>query len=375
MPQKADGTLAAVALSRLRGITAASLRHMTECGVAPDRFFAMKRDELRQALDLAPRQMWDDEERDKAVFEARKILAGLQPYPAIEVISLLDSAYPTNLAAADDAPPVIYVLGNTDLQCLHSVALVGTRRATPYGLDFTRRLVADLAAYFPDLLVVSGLALGIDTAAHTAALHAKAPTVAVVAHGLHTVYPSANRTLAREIINAGGALVSEYPLGEAPFRGRFLERNRIIAALASATVVVESDLKGGAMSTARTADSYNRDVMALPGRVNDPTSAGCNHLIRRGKAQLITCAADLMEHTGWKPLGLALEGVQRNLFPELEGDAARIYTELRQQSDPVTLDQLCLRTGLSVGRLMSQLTELEFDGIVARHPGSRFTAL
>ena len=375
MAQKTDGTLATTALSMVNGVDAAVVRHLEECGVTPSDFFSLSDDALADALGRKRHKVWNEHVRDEAVFKARRELEQLSKYRLMRPLFLLDDDYPDALANVPNAPVVIYVLGNCNLDRLHSVSVVGTRKATPYGLDFARRLVEELAGYFPDLLVVSGLACGIDSAAHTAALKAGRATVGVMAHGLHMVYPAINRQLAKQIIDAGGALISEYPLGTTPFRGRFLERNRIVAALSAVTIVVESDIRGGAMSTAYTADSYHRDVMALPGRVGDPTSAGCNLLIRRGKAQLITCAADLIEHTGWAPLDIAVDCSRRNLFPELDGDARLIYDVLRQKPNALTVDELCIRTGLNAARLIAQLTELEFDGVIARHSGGRYSAL
>lgn len=375
MAQKADGTLASTALSMVHGVDATVVRHIEECGLTPSDFFSLSDEALADALGIKRHEVWNEHIRDEAVFRARRELEQISRYRLMRPVFLLDDDYPEALSSVHDAPVVIYVLGECNLDRLHSVSVVGTRKATPYGLNFAHRIVEQLAGYFPDLLVVSGLASGIDSAAHTAALSVGCATAGVMAHGLHMVYPAINRQLAKQIIDAGGALISEYPLGTTPFRGRFLERNRIVAALSGITIVVESDIRGGAMSTAYTADSYHRDVMALPGRVGDPTSAGCNLLIRRGKAQLITCAADLIEHTGWAPLNIAVDCRRRNLFPELDGDARIIYDVLRQKSDALTIDELCMRTGLNAARLLAQLTELEFDGVIARHSGGRYTAL
>lgn len=187
------------------------------------------------------------------------------------------------------------------------------------------------------------------------------------------IYPAPHRDLARRIVKTGGAIVSEYPFGERPYRQRFLERNRIVAALADVTVVAESDIKGGAMSTANTAFSYSRDVMALPGRTSDLLSSGCNLLIRKEKAHLITCAADLIELTGWQPLDAKIDTRQRNLFPELEGDPKLIYETLRFSREPMQVDRLHALTLIPISRLMSALGEMEFDGIIIRHPGNRYS--
>ncbi len=187
------------------------------------------------------------------------------------------------------------------------------------------------------------------------------------------IYPSAHRELARRIIRQGGAIVSEYPFDSQPYRQRFLERNRIVAALADVTVVAESDIKGGAMSTANTAFSYSRDVMALPGRVTDKLSSGCNHLIRKEKARIITGAADLVELCGWQPLDFKIDTSQRNLFPELEGEPKLIYETLKYEKEPMQTDRLHQLTLIPIARMLALLGEMEFDGIVIRHPGSRYS--
>ena len=253
------------------------------------------------------------------------------------------------------------------------ISIVGTRKPTPYGLDFCNRFVDELAGYFPDATIVSGLAYGIDAAAHIKALDKDIPTVAVVAHGLNMIYPAAHRNLAKEIIRSGGSILSEYPFDTAPFKPNFLARNRIVAGLSDVTIVVESNVKGGAMSTANFAFLYNRDVMALPGRISDEQSSGCNLLIRKNKAHLIECAADLMGITGWQPMGISVDTRQRNLFPELDGDSGKIYELLKYNKEPVQMDHLVHATGIATSKLMSLLNELEFDGVIMRHPGNRYS--
>ena len=267
---------------------------------------------------------------------------------------------------------MLYVLGNVNLNPRFALAVVGTRKATKYGLQFTEQLIHDLAVYYPDLMIVSGLAYGIDGAGHRAALDCRLPTVAVVAHGLDMVYPAQHRDLARKIIQSGGGILTEYPAGTTPYQRNFLERNRIVAGLCDATFVAESEIRGGAMSTANQAFINNRDVMALPGRSIDPISAGCNHLIRSHKAQLITCAADVVQTTGWPPGVMQHAPQQRNLFPELRGAPAEIYAHIKHEGRPLSIDELRALTGMNMKELMANLTDMEFDGVITRLPGARF---
>ena len=365
-------TVYKIALSMMKHISPHIVREMADRGVTPEDFFSLETPALSQAMGLPRGNAFERMERDEALFRARKEWEQMQRHH-ISGHFLLDPDYPVRLYQIPDAPVFLYKLGDADLDGEHIINLVGTRKPTPYGIDFCTKLINDLGAYFPDLTVVSGLAYGIDAAAHTAALEAGLPTVAVVAHGLNMIYPAQHRDLACRIVKTGGAIVSEYPFGERPYRQRFLERNRIVAALADVTVVAESDIIGGAMSSANTAVSYSRDVLALPGRTSDLLSSGCNLLIRKEKAHLITCAADLIELTGWQPLDAKIDTRQRNLFPELEGDPKLIYETLRFSREPMQVDRLHALTLIPISRLMSALGEMEFDGIIIRHPGNRYS--
>ncbi|MBD5356474.1 MAG: DNA-protecting protein DprA [Bacteroides sp.] len=361
-----------IALSMLKGINADFIRRLDDYGITPEDIFHKSTSEISEALGMHGKIVFEKMMLDEALFRARREETLINQHH-IKTHFLLDDSYPARLSEVADAPVVIYQLGDADLNAEHVINVVGTRHCTPYGVDFCNKLITDLSLYFPQLCVVSGLAYGIDAAAHATSLANEVNTVAVVAHGLNMIYPSAHRDLAKRILSAGGAIITEYPFGEKPFRQRFLERNRIVAGLADVTIVVESDIKGGAMSTANTAFSYSRDVMALPGRVSDQYSSGCNHLIRKEKAHLIGCANDLIELTGWKPLGMNIDVRQRNLFPELEGDVKLVYDTVRFSQDPMQLDRIHQLTMIPVGKLLSVLGEMEFDGIIVRHPGNRFS--
>ncbi len=361
-----------LALSMVKKMTAAAVRHLYDCGLTAEDFFKMDSSSLGGALGLRPGQFADSINREEALSEARKEFGNMQAHN-IHGYFLMDGDYPTRLFSIEDAPVFLYQLGSADLDSRHIVSVVGTRKPTSYGTGFSQTLVKDLATYFPDLVVVSGLAYGIDAAAHQAALDSNVSTVGVVAHGLNMIYPAAHRDFAKRIIQNGGSLLSEYPFDFKPYRQRFLERNRIVAGLADVTVVAESDIKGGAMSTANTAFSYSRDVMALPGRITDKLSSGCNHLIRKEKARIITSAADLIELTGWQPLDLKIDTTQRNLFPELDGEPKIIYEAMRYDREPMQIDRLHQITLIPMARLVAILGEMEFDGIVIRHPGNRYS--
>lgn len=368
---KSENVLA-IAFSLVKEYSVELARRMEERDISLEYFFEADGKELANALGISFDKCLGNIGRQEAVALAEKEWEKMKRHK-IKVLSIFDEDYPASLYNIPDPPLALYIIGDYDFNIGKRIAVVGTRKPTPYGVDFTEKMIADLAVYFPDLCIVSGLAYGVDACAHNAALKAQLPTVGVLAHGLNMIYPALHRDFARRILNHGGALVSEYLFGVKPFKGHFLQRNRIVAGLTDATIVIESDIKGGAMSTANYAFSYSREVMALPGRISDETSRGCNHLIRKEKAHLISCAADIMEIMDWKPLNLPIQPQQRNLFPELAGEQKVIYDLLRFNDEPLTPDRLHQLSLIPVATLMSQLSELEFMGIIIRHPGNRYS--
>ncbi|MDE6741162.1 MAG: DNA-processing protein DprA [Muribaculaceae bacterium] len=366
--------LLGMALSFVPAMNASFVRHMEEAGVGVEEFFSSGRQELSARLNMAAVPMLDRMVRDEALFKARKEADFMERHGIVS-ISLTDDDYPSRMADIDKAPVTLYKLGNADLDADRMMSIVGTRHATAYGTRYVGKLVEDLGAYFPRLVIVSGLALGIDSAAHEGALKAGLPTVAVVAHGLNTIYPAQNRELAKRIIASGGAIISEYPSGVTPYRSRFLERNRIVATMTDAVLVAESADKGGAMSTAAVASSYGRELLALPGRIGDEMSAGCNRLIRSQKALMAGSAVDTMTMLGWQPDVMTVAPKQRDLFPELAGPQKLIYDALRQSHEPMPVDAIRERTGIPIHDLMAHLGEMEFDGILERLPGNRFSLI
>ena len=235
----------------------------------------------------------------------------------------LDNDYPFRLRQCDDSPVVFFFTGNCDLNSSKILSVVGTRNATTRGRELCDKIIGGLAAGHPDLIIVSGLAYGIDIAAHKAALANNLQTIGVLAHGLKTIYPSIHSSTAKSIVKHGG-LLSDFVSDALPERNNFLKRNRIIAGLSDATLVVESGIKGGALITADIANSYNRDVFAVPGRPEDQWSAGCNSLIKNNKAALTECSDDIEYFLDWKP-EKAKPPVQRTLFTDLDDNEKLIY--------------------------------------------------
>ncbi len=282
-----------------------------------------------------------------------------------------DSGYPARLMQCDDAPYVLYYRGTAPLNATHTISIVGTRNATTYGKDFVQRLIADLCHAMPDLLVVSGLAYGIDICAHREAMEHGLNTIGVLAHGLDTIYPASHRNDANRMVMHGG-LLSEYMSGSKADKMQFVQRNRIVAGMTDATLVVESADKGGALITARIAREYNRDVLAVPGRHNDATSKGCNLLIRENVAALVTSAENIIETLGWQndiqQWQQRDKGVEQQLFPNLTNDEQHIV-ELLQKENDLNVNTLSVQTGIDVGQLFALLFNLEMLGIVKPYAG------
>lgn len=369
-PMADNSTLYKMAFSFLKRMNASVLCQIAEKGVTPEEFFLLPTKELLLKTGLALNRDYDRAARDEALGLARVELKNIEAHH-ISPLFLLDEDYPRLLAETFEPPIILYKLGEADLNGPHNTAIVGTRKPTSYGVDFCNRIVEDISRYFPDALIVSGLAYGVDATAHRKALETDLTTVAVLAHGLNMIYPASHRNLAKEILRKGGALLSEYPFNTKPFKPRFLARNRIVAGIADVTIVVESNIKGGAMSTANYAFLYNRELMALPGRFGDDQSSGCNHLIRKNKARLLENISDIVNATGWIPEGKGIEKPEANIFLPPEGEALQLYNLLKYENQPVVVDSLVTRLGISASRLLALIGELEFDGLVMRHPGNR----
>ena len=289
----------------------------------------------------------------------------------IRPLALGTDDYPRRLAECPDAPAVVYYRGTADLDARHVVAVVGTRRITPYGKAHCERCCAELAEALPDALVVSGLAYGVDIHAHRAALDNRLDTVGVLAHGLDTLYPSSHRDTARDMLLHGG-LLTEYVAGVRPFAGNFVRRNRIVAGLADVTLVVESAEKGGALITAHLAADYNRTVCALPGRTDDEYSRGCLHLVRDHRAELVTGADDLMRLMNWETKQDA-QPVQLELFDGQTPEQAALIKALRTAgSEGETAERLCIITNLPLSQVNATLFDLQMAAAVTLLAGGRY---
>lgn len=281
----------------------------------------------------------------------------------VECLTLADERYPSRLRECEDAPVVLYFKGNADLNRLRVVSMVGTRHATDYGKQFCADFLRDLSALCPDVLVVSGLAYGIDVHAHREALANGLSTVGVLAHGLDRIYPSVHRKTAVDMLAKGG-LLTEFPTDTNPDRHNFVSRNRIVAGMSDAVIVVESAAKGGSLITAELAEGYHRDCFAVPGRATDEYSRGCNQLIRDNRAALINDASDFVKAMNWgrSEESRKTAAVQRTLFPELTEEEARVVKILSR--DDLHINTLVVEANIPVNRMSAILFELEMKGVV-----------
>ena len=285
----------------------------------------------------------------------------------IKVFFITDDDYPFRLRQCEDAPVTFYFQGEADLNAPYILSVVGTRNATQRGKDVCQKMISDLSQHFPPLVIVSGLAYGVDITAHKAALACDLATVGVLGHGLKTIYPSSHSGVARSMLKKGG-LLTDFPSGEPPDRNNFIKRNRIIAGLSDATLIIESGIKGGALITADIASSYNRDVMAVPGRTDDEWSAGCNALIKFNKAALVEKSSDVEFLLGWKSPEVR-EPVQKKLFTGMTENEKQVYEALKMNGD-LTADQIAIMLSCPVYRLSSVLLQMELAGLITPCPGN-----
>lgn len=357
-----------IAFASIRGMNITLAREILRLVGSEREFFNMSETKLRYITQSKAR-IYSDEYRAQILAVAEQEENFMQTY-GVHPLYFSDENFPSRLAQCDDAPIMLYTLGNLDLNRCRTIGIVGTRHATHYGIEFTRQLIDDLSRTLDNVVIISGLAYGIDIEAHRAAIQVGIPTVAVMATGLQTVYPADHRNDAQRMVRDGGMLITEYGHREPIHKGNFVARNRIVAGLCDCLVVAESANRGGALITANLAAGYNRDVLALPGRVGDIYSEGCNRLIAGNVANLITNAEDLCRAMRWQTHE-ATPTLPPELPMELNSDEAQIVDFLQRNED-VSLQQITAETGFSVSKLMSHLIDLEFRGMVMVLPGGRY---
>ncbi|QTE21527.1 DNA-processing protein DprA [Polaribacter cellanae] len=303
---------------------------------------------------------------EKNVKSAEQELKYLQDHK-IDYSYFLDDDYPTNLQHCIDSPILLFKDGNIDFSNNKIISIVGTRNMSSYGRDFCNKLIEDLAIHNP--IIVSGFAYGVDICAHKASIKNKLQTIAVLAHGLEEIYPKVHKKYINQV-NENGGFLTEFWHEETPLRENFLKRNRIVAGISTATIIIESAEKGGSLVTADIANSYDRDVFAVPGRTTDIYSKGCNNLIKNNRAQLLTSANDIVKMLNWdiqeKP-----KSIQKQLFVELNENEQKIY-DLLHEKGPQLLDVISLECNIPIYQLSSILLQMEMKGVSKPLPGKLF---
>jgi DNA processing protein len=288
----------------------------------------------------------------------------------IKAISFFDEEYPQRFKKYDDSPMVLFTQGIINLNIPKVIAVVGTRKITSYGKDLCNNLITDLADR--GVLIMSGMAYGIDICAHNAALKNNLQTVGVLAHGLDRLYPAIHKPTAKKMLENGG-LITEYPSGTNPDRENFVKRNRIIAGVADAVIIIESAEKGGSLLTATFGSYYNRDVFAFPGRVTDTYSRGCNYIIKMNLATLIESADDLIYNMGWDDVKKPKKNIQSSFaFIDLTDEQKVLYDIIKEFDDGIDIDSITIKSNIPGGKVAGILLQMEFAGILKSLPGKIF---
>ena len=361
-----DERLYLIGLTLLKGVGDVLSRHLLHYFGAASEVFKANRASLERTPGIGAYTAEQiDLSRQEALKRAEQELDFIDK-KRITLYAITNDDYPKRLKECQDAPVVFYYKGTANPDSTKIISIVGTRRITEYGRKLTETLINDLASLFPELLIVSGLAYGVDVCAHRNALRRHLPTIGVLAHGFDRIYPAAHRNVAAEMLQRGGVL-TDFMSGTNPDRENFLRRNRLIAGLADATIVVESAEKGGSLVTADIAFSYGRDVYTFPGRVTDMFSSGCNRLIRMNKAGLISSAKDLVMSQCWD-MEATGSPHQQDLFSTTEKPDHPII-RLLQEKGEFHVNQLAMEMDLPIHKLTPALFELEMEGHIKAFPG------
>ncbi|GDX51005.1 DNA processing protein DprA [Bacteroidota bacterium] len=357
----------AIALSRIAGVGDVIAKTLVSYCSGVENIFSKKKSQLLKVPGIGPILAdaivnytdFSNEEKEIAFLRKHKI----------QTVFFTDANYPLGLKQVSDSPILLFQKGELNLNEGRFISLVGTRNATDYGKEWTSKFIEEIAAYHPT--IVSGLAFGIDIAAHRAALKYGLKTIAVLGHPLNTIYPGQHRSTAEKIIEQG-CLLTEFSTLDEFRKENFPERNRIVAGMCEATIVVESAAKGGALITAEIASSYNKDVFAVPGRIGDQYSAGCNYLIKQNKAALIENAEEFVQVMNWQSDEKKNAPIkQRQLFPELDANE-QLAVDMIQQRETIHVDELMLQLKLSSSQFAAAVLGLELKGVIKVMPGKMY---
>ncbi len=355
-----------IALTQAPLVGAVTARNLVSyCGSAREVFQATKKD-LLKIPGIGVRTVEAILRKD--YFETAEAEVRFIERHDIQPLFYLDKKYPERLRHFPDSPVMLYAKGAVDLNAPRMVGIVGTRQPSVHGISICEELVEGLADY--QVIIVSGLALGIDATAHRKALDTGQPTLGVLGHGLAQIYPYRHKHIASQMIEQGGGVLTELGYQAGPEREHFPMRNRIIAGLSDALIVVETGLQGGSVITVNFANDYNKDVFAVPGRLKDKFSQGCNHLIKTHRAALIESAADIAYALRWTE-ATSRKGLQQELFVELS-EPEKTVVALLSRHETMSIDQLTFEMGINNSQMATLLLELEFKGVVAPLPGKRY---
>jgi len=358
-----------VAFSFLNGLGSINARKVIAYTGGIESFFKVKKQELLKIPGIG-KSIIQKLDRDSALREAELELKFIEDN-GINVAFYLDDKFPQRLLNCPDSPTTLYYKGDIDFNASRILSVIGTRNATEYGKENCEKVIKSLATHAEKPIIVSGLAYGIDICAHKAAIKYNLPTVAVVGHGFHLMYPAQHRKYVEDIIHSGG-IISEFTSKSVIDPRHFVRRNRIIAGMADATLVMESARKGGSLTTAEIANSYNRDVFAFPGRIGDVYSQGCNHLIKTNQAHLIESVTDIEYILGWENKEIKKETVQTKMFVELSPEE-ELIAELLTDEGKLGIDLLSVKSNLPMSRVSSLLLKMEFEGLVRALPGKIYS--
>ncbi len=363
-----------IALTQLKGVGFRNAQKILSKTPNLQQFFTFTKNDLSQLLGIQPAVATNLHQQFSHALEIAQKEVEICKQQHIHPLFFTDTAYPQRLLECSDAPLLLYTKGNFNANTGKFIAIVGTRNATQYGKQQCHQLVTDLAKKFPDCVIISGLAYGIDISAHKAALDAHLPTIAVLAGGLKRIYPREHHKYIGDILQNGG-IMTEQLYHDFSERHFFLQRNRIVAGMADAVIVMESAAKGGALVTASIAGTYNKDVFVYPGRSSDSASAGCNALIKHHKAALIENADDLIQAMCWdhQPISSPTPSsvIHTSIYQTLSDEDKKIVACIEQQKH-IHIDYLAELVAIKVEDLLPMLLLLEFQGIVVCLPGNRY---
>ncbi len=356
-----------IALSQVKGLGPVLTRTLVSELGGVSQVFSASDEELLQIPKVTERII--EAIRDPYVFERAEQEVNYIEKNNVQAYFFTDKGYPQRMEFCDDAPVMVYAKGEMNLNNRKVLAVVGTRNSTVYGREMCHRIISELKEYNP--LIVSGLALGIDIAAHKAAVENDLQTIGILAHGVDSIYPPTSRPIAAKMLKNGGVM-SEFMSGTSPIRENFPTRNRIIAGMCDGLLIVESKKRGGSIISAELAFGYHRDVFAVPGKATDALSEGCNDLIKYKRAMLVTCGADIAREMNWSLSSQPKK--QPELFPNLSPSEKKIIETLRSNAG-LAIDELGIQTGLSSSELAQLLLELEFNGLVRALPGKMYESV